>query len=152
MAARITPTTPRHGHCRKGKITPTYYSWVNMRKRCEQIENLKYPQYGGRGISICEAWKSFDSFLASMGEKPRGMTIERINVNGNYEPSNCKWASAKDQANNKTNNRLITWNGETKTESQWADKLNIPYGTLRMRLHRGWLLEKAFTQPIRKWP
>lgn len=150
MAARLTPNAIRHGHSRRGLITPTYQSWSNMLRRCGDSRNAKYSQYGGRGIVICEQWLMFDNFLADMGEKPKNMTLERIDVNGNYEPRNCKWASMKEQANNKTNNRLITWLGETKTESQWASHIGISFPALRTRFYRGWPIEKALTQPIRK--
>lgn len=121
-----------------------------MLRRCRDPNNHKFPIYGGRGISFCERWADFSEFLADMGEKPPGMTLDRIDVDGNYEPSNCRWASHKTQANNKTCNRLIEWNGRTLTCSEWADELGISFVALRMRLHRGWGIERAFTEPLRR--
>jgi hypothetical protein len=123
-----------------------------MLRRCHDPKNHKFPIYGGRGISVCGRWACFDGFLADMGEKPQGMTLDRIDVDGNYEPANCRWASPKVQANNRTSNRLIGWRGETKTCSVWADALGISFVALRMRLHRGWSVDRAFTEPLRRWP
>lgn len=88
-------------------VNPAYYSWANMIHRCNSPSNKFYPKYGGRGISVCDSWKnSFDNFLKDMGERKAGMTLERINVNGNYEPLNCTWADNKTQQRNRTNTKL----------------------------------------------
>lgn len=149
MARRNNPPKPRHGHTTGGSLSPTYSSWANMLKRCRAPANPKFPLYGGRGITVCERWHLFDNFLADMGDKPDSMTLERIDVNGNYEPANCCWASPKDQANNKTTNRIIEWNGKSQTSARWADELGISYGALRQRLHRGWTLDRVFNQLVR---
>lgn len=89
-----------HGHTRGRRFPPTYRSWTKMRSRCLSPRDKDYHHYGGRGITICEPWSSFETFLADMGEKPAGLTLDRIDVDGNYEPTNCRWASRAVQATN----------------------------------------------------
>lgn len=136
---------PQHGHALKYNMSATYRAWAGMKARCANQGHHKYPIYGGRGIKVCPRWTAFENFLLDMGEKPSGTSLERIDVDGDYTPSNCKWATAKEQANNKRNNRLITHNGVTRTLSQWADSVGISFVSLRMRLHRGWPIERALT-------
>lgn len=95
-------STLKHGHSRRGKATRTFTTWVGMRQRCSNPNGERWAEYGGRGIKVCDRWlNSFENFLSDMGEKPIGMSIDRINVNGNYEPSNCRWASNETQARNR---------------------------------------------------
>lgn len=89
-----------HGHQEGGTKTPTYLSWDNMIQRCTNPNRDCYADYGGRGISVCDEWRSFSNFLADMGERPEGTSIDRINNDGDYEPSNCRWATRSQQNNN----------------------------------------------------
>lgn len=120
--------------------------WKNMRQRCHNPNFIYYHNYGGRGITVCDEWQDFHTFeqWAYANDYSDDLTIDRINTNGNYEPSNCRWTTMKVQTNNKRNNRLITYNGKTQTESQWADELGISFTVLRNRLHKGFPLDKAF--------
>lgn len=131
--------------------TPTYNTWASMIARCYNPKCKNYTHYGARGILVCDRWRwSPDSFIDDMGESKPGFSLERIDVNDGYYPENCKWATAKDQARNKRNNRLISFNGITQCESAWAESLGIKRSTLHNRLTvRGWGIEKSLTIPVR---
>ena len=137
-----------HGHAPRGKVSATYITWQNMNQRWTKPLNTKYADYGGRGITVCDRWSTFENFLADMGERPRGLSIERMNNDGNYEPSNCKWATQQEQTRNTRRNRWITLNGERLRFSEWAQRLGITYTSLYRRL-KLWPLDKALTQPKR---
>lgn len=132
--------------------TPEYIAFYAMHARCKNPECHAYKNYGGRGIKVCTAWDSFDTFLADMGPRPsKAFSLERVNNDGDYGPENCKWATIKEQSRNKRNARkeLIAWNGASHTLAEWAEIVNIDYGVLFARLRRyGWAAEAAFTLPV----
>lgn len=118
--------------------TRLYLIWNNMWRRCTEPTNDRYAQYGGRGIRVCERWKKFESFLADMGEPPAGMTLDRYPDNdGNYEPANCRWATAKEQANNKQSSNPIVIDGVTRPITEWISLLGVNRSTIYRRIHRG---------------
>jgi hypothetical protein len=114
--------------------TPVHRSWMSMWQRCTNPNDSAFKNYGGRGIAICERWAVFENFLADMGPKPDAYELERQDVNGNYEPGNCRWATIKEQANNRRTNRFITHEGRTQTLAQWAEELGIKMHTLYRRI------------------
>lgn len=99
-AQAIQAANPPHGHCRRGSQSPTYKSWRGMIGRCRDASNYSYCRYGARGIKVCERWMRFKNFLADMGERPEGKSIDRLNNDGNYEPGNCKWSTRSEQMAN----------------------------------------------------
>lgn len=130
--------------------TLTYGKWKRMIARCSRPAHQDYPYYGGRGVTVCERWKSFANFLADMGECPRGLTLERIDNDGNYAPGNCRWATRKDQGRNTRRKRLIEFAGIIAPTWEWAEILGIKSSTIRYRLDRaGWSIGRALTQEAR---
>ncbi len=130
--------------------TRLYHIWRSMIDRCSNSNDKNYHHYGGRGISVCEEWDDyvvFKEWALKYGYK-EGLTIDRIDVDGNYEPSNCRWVDWNIQANNKRNNHYITYNNTTKSMMDWANEYNINYSTLRRRIRDGWSPEKALTTPV----
>jgi len=121
--------------------------WRQMLDRCRNPRNLSYADYGGRGISVCDRWLEFSNFIADMGDRPKGYTLERINNELGYSPDNCRWATYTDQLNNRRNSRLIEYMGKTQTLAEWAIETGIGWHTLRSRIDRlGWSIERALTQ------
>ena len=128
--------------------TRVYKTWQGMKSRCSYQSDKQYKNYGGRGIKVCNEWQKFKPFCkwAFDNGYADDLTIDRINVNGNYEPSNCRWIDRKSQANNRTNNKVIEYNNEIHTLSEWSEILCINYSTLSARLNKyKWSVEQAFS-------
>lgn len=141
-----------HGHTLNGRVSREYQSWACMKSRCAVGEHGSMPHYGARGITVCAEWNRFERFLADMGPRPDGHTLDRIDPNGNYDPSNCRWASIKTQANNKRSNTFIEHDGLRLTISQWAERYGLAYNTLIARINRlKWPIEKALLTPPKKF-
>jgi hypothetical protein len=132
----------------KRRDDPTYISWSHMMQRCYNLNADQFMYYGGRGIEVCRRWHDFTAFVADMGERQSGGTLDRINPQGDYEPANCRWASHKEQCNNRRSNVSVTWKGETRNLKQWADQLQFPYKTLWMRYKAGWSTDRLLSEPL----
>ena len=127
-----------------------YKTWCGIKKRCYNKNEMCYPSYGGRGITMSEEWKhSFDAFLRDVGPKPSANhSIERIDPNGNYQADNCKWIPLHEQARNKRNTILLTASKVTKTMVDWSKETGIPYATIQARILKGWTEHDAVTKPL----
>lgn len=142
----------KHGHAPASGASPEYGAWAGMKKRCTNPKTKFFRTYGGRGIKVCKKWiNSFPNFLKDMGRKPSEKhSIERINNDGNYEPSNCRWAVDVEQCNNKRTNRFLKFRGEIHTVAQWSRILNIKRSTLSSRLNTsGWSIRRSLSTPGR---
>lgn len=133
--------------------TPTYRTWNHMLDRCRNPKCGDWPDYGGRGIKVCPEWEaSFEAFHKDMGDKPEGMTLDRIDVDGDYTPGNCRWATDKEQARNTRTNVLVEYRGETHPISEWAEIIGMEYRTLYTRIVKlGWDVERAIEEPSTRW-
>lgn len=132
--------------------SPLYHIYMTMKARCGNPNNHKYARYGGRGISICNEWTSdFMTFYnwAIINGFKQGLSIDRINLDGNYTPENCKWSTPKEQARNTSTNRNIAFLGKTKCLQEWANEMGIKRETIAMRLNKGWSIGDTFNTPLR---
>jgi len=137
--------------------TPEYKVWSSMLNRCRNPNSPAYPRYGKRGIKVCKRWTKFKNFITDMGKRPYAdFCIDRINNDGNYKPSNCRWTTRTNNTNNRSpgyrSSRYVTFNNETLTVSEWAKRLGIKIHTLFHRLDRGWTIQRALTTKIRPYP
>lgn len=137
----------KHGDC----YSRTYKIYACMKDRCLNKNNVDYHNYGGRGITICDEWlkdyMNFKTWALNNGYSEK-LTLDRIDVNGNYEPSNCRWATAKEQALNRRTTHWITYNGKTLSIKDWAKEIGIEHRTIQNRLKRGWSEIDAITKPL----
>jgi hypothetical protein len=141
-----------HGHCKGYVSSKAYTAWQNMRRRCFEKTNKRFAEYGGRGITVCERWLSFENFLSDMGEPPSPKhSIDRVDNHGNYEPGNCRWAQSDVQMKNRRNARLLTFNGRTQNLCDWAAEIGIKSDTLAARIDLyGMSVEEALTKPLHR--
>lgn len=132
--------------------SPDRKAWTSMIQRCVNPRNSAYKNYGGRGIFVCDRWlRGFAEFMADMGPRPAGMSLERIDNDGPYSPENCRWASRHDQSRNHRRNVWVTHEGETMVMADLAKRLGLAPNTLRTRLRRGWPLSRAVTPSMMPW-
>jgi hypothetical protein len=131
------------------KGSALYGVWKDMHKRCSNPKSLNYPHYGGRGIKVCKHWFELDNFIIDMGHRPPGMSLDRIDNNGDYCPENCRWATDKEQMNNTRNNLHIEAFGRVQTLAQWCVETGLKRPTVNRRLKDGWNVEAAlFIKPV----
>jgi hypothetical protein len=119
-----------------------------MIQRCTNPKAFAYADYGGRGIKVCERWRTFTAFYEDMGDPPAGMSLDRINVDGDYCPENCRWATATVQGRNRRITTVLTYLGETRPLTEWAERMGIDYHAVHGRIKGGWTVEKALTTPV----
>lgn len=140
--------TDVRGHSRRGNdFFPTYVSWTAMKSRCFSPSSKSYSYYGARGITVCERWMSYESFFEDMGPRPEGKTLDRIDVNGNYEPTNCRWATDREQKHNLRWSRNVTAFGKTQTAVEWAEETGLTADCIWGRIKVGVPPEIALTAP-----
>lgn len=127
-------------------LEPEYSAWHSMKGRCLNPNHHDFHNYGGRGITVCERWLKFENFYADMGKRPEGKSLDRFpNNDGNYEPGNCRWATPKEQSNNRRSNVFIEFGAVRKTKTEWAREIGISFESLCKRLKK-WSLERALTE------
>lgn len=133
--------------------TRIYKIWISIKKRCYNEKTIRFENYGGRGIKVCQEWLddfiNFYNWAVNNGYQ-ENLSIDRIDVNGNYEPSNCKWSNAKCQARNRRNNHFITYNGETHCIAEWSDITGIKRDVIDNRIRKKWDIERILTTPVKK--
>jgi hypothetical protein len=140
-----------HGHTIGGKTSRTMKSWEQMKQRCFNPNASDFDCYGGQGITVCERWRtSFTNFLADMGDRPEGTTLDRINNDGDYTPDNCRWATDSEQQRNTRVSIYLTINGDTRSIMEWAKVAVVHIGTMRRRYHAGWPDAEVVFKPSRK--
>lgn len=147
VRTRVQPALIHGGHG-----TPEYAVWSGAKNRCHCTSNKDFAKYGGRGIQMCERWRSsFENFLADMGRRPSpGHSLDRVDVDGHYAPGNCRWATRSEQQRNKRSNVCITAQGVTRALAEWAEILGVPHETLRQRVLRGWPPEDVVGVPVQR--
>lgn len=136
----------RHGHTWVKGCSPTYQSWSQARDRCRNPRNKSYPRYGGAGVTVHARWDSFATFLADMGERPPGTTLDRLDGAKGYEPGNCRWATPAEQRRNSRTIKWLTHEGVTLCCADWAARLGMPRDKLYSRIRRGWSIARVISE------
>lgn len=144
---RATEANVTHGR----RYSKEHSIWTNMKTRCLNPTNKFYKNYGALGVTVCERWLDFGPFFLDMGECAPGMSLDRIDPNGNYSPDNCRWATVSEQVCNKRNSIWLDFDGLSLPLKLWAERLQICYGTLYTRVKQGWDVERVLTQPVGRW-
>lgn len=140
----------KHGHAKQVRGSE-YNTWLLLRNRCLNPKHKRYKDYGGRGITVCERWSSFENFLSDMGERPsKDYTLDRIDNNKGYSPDNCRWATRIQQGSNTRRNRILTHNGTSLTVADWSRRLGIPSGVIYSRLFNNWDISRALSPKLFK--
>ena len=129
--------------------TPMHTIWSSMIGRCQNPRSRSYAHYGARGITVCPRWELYENFLADMGERPPGTSLDRIDNNGGYEPENCRWATKSEQQRNKGNNRVLVVSGYRMTLTEASERFGVKVATIWKRLEAGWPDERAALAPLR---
>lgn len=135
----------------RGKYPSEWNSWNAMVSRCHNPSDVSFCRYGAKGVKVCDSWRySFQAFLSDMGLRPEGATLDRKNNNRGYSPGNCRWATRKEQANNRSTCHLLTHDGKTMNIEQWASHLGWSRGVIASRIKYGWPTERVLSEPPRK--
>lgn len=154
MPKKLRRKAPQwHGEAVQGQFTPEYKVWRDIKRRCLNPNVWNYSRYGGRGITIAPEWRDdYLAFLRDVGRRPSPIhSIERIDNDGDYEPGNVRWATRKEQARNRRSSRRLTFRGETRTMTEWAELLGLSVWALSKRLNaHGWSVEDALTKPVKR--
>lgn len=145
-------TRLRHGDSKVNERAPEYTAWLSMRSRCQNPKNISYPNYGGRGIKVCPEWDvSYECFLEDVGRRSSAQhSLDRLDFDGDYEPGNVRWATSREQSNNRRNNRLFEHDGKRMTVPEWSRQMGIPGDTIWRRINIGWEFSRTITQPVRR--
>lgn len=151
VAEFVSKSRTSHGHNRRHKRSRTYTCYHHMIERCYKPKCDRFESYGRRGIQVCDRWRGengFENFLTDMGECPPGFQIDRKEVNGNYEPGNCRWATKPEQDRNRRTTRMLEIDGETLCLTDWSKRSGVGHTTIQARLKNGWEIKRAVFGPV----